>query len=188
MELDLNQLTEEQKSFVNKVLAIRAEFERSRERNAAMQWIFEYELSKPDFLIDHINFNWKKPFKEADVLHQNYVVARVSAEEIAKKFSCTKSTILKYVRLNNIPVREACVAINKNKNVRYGEKNRSRRRVHHEREREVIQKMVSLREKGYSYRKIAEVLDTMKVPTKTRKRKWQARVVQEILNRVVKTE
>jgi transcriptional regulator len=49
-------------------------------------------------------------------------------------------------------------------------------------------KMITLREKGYSYRKIAEILDTMQIPTKTHKRKWQARVVHGILNRVKVTQ
>jgi hypothetical protein len=40
--------------------------------------------------------------------------------------------------------------------------------MNQEREQEVIQKMTSLRAKGYPYHKIAEILDTMQIPTKTR--------------------
>jgi hypothetical protein len=41
--------------------------------------------------------------------------------------------------------------------------------------------MVELRGKGFSYWKIADILNAMKVPTKTRKGKWHARSVQQIL-------
>ncbi len=186
MELQMDQLTMEQRILVHKVLALQDEIKRGDEEFSALKYLIEHELSKPLTLVDRFEFNWQKPFKNAQLLHKNYVVDRLSAIEIAKKFSCSKSTFLKYLKLNNIPIREACVAIHKNRNVRYGEKNRSRRRMSHEREQEVIQKMVFLRDKGYSYRKIAEILDTMKIPTKTRKTKWQARVVQEILKRVSK--
>lgn len=41
--------------------------------------------------------------------------------------------------------------------------------------------MRELRDQGFSYWKIADVLNAMKVPTKTRGGKWLARTVQAIL-------
>lgn len=41
--------------------------------------------------------------------------------------------------------------------------------------------MRELRDKGFSYWKIADVLNAMKVPTKTRKGKWHARTHQAII-------
>lgn len=43
--------------------------------------------------------------------------------------------------------------------------------------------MIDMRRRGLSYRKIAELLTDMKVPTKTGKKKWHNNVVREILNR-----
>ena len=43
--------------------------------------------------------------------------------------------------------------------------------------------MQILREQGYSYWKIAEVLNTMKIPTKTRKAKWHPTTVMKILKK-----
>jgi hypothetical protein len=45
-----------------------------------------------------------------------------------------------------------------------------------------IKKMRRFRELGFSYWKIAEIFNEMKVPTKTGKGQWQARTVQRILN------
>lgn len=53
--------------------------------------------------------------------------------------------------------------------------------MEHQRELKAIEKMRKLREKGFSYWKIAEVLNAMKVPTKTHKGKWHARTVLSVL-------
>ncbi|TVQ80873.1 MAG: hypothetical protein EA369_01430 [Bradymonadales bacterium] len=45
---------------------------------------------------------------------------------------------------------------------------------------ETIEKMKELREKGYSYWKISEILNTLKVPPKTKKGRWHARTVQNV--------
>jgi hypothetical protein len=49
---------------------------------------------------------------------------------------------------------------------------------------ENIERMNRLREQGFSYWKIADILNSMGVPTKTRKGPWQARSVQQILERM----
>ena len=46
---------------------------------------------------------------------------------------------------------------------------------------ETIEHMVELRGKGFSYWKIAEILNSMGVPTKSRRAKWQAATVMKIL-------
>lgn len=51
----------------------------------------------------------------------------------------------------------------------------------HKREQEVITKVQDLRQRGFSYWKIAAILNAMKVPTKTRRGRWHARSVQMIL-------
>jgi hypothetical protein len=42
--------------------------------------------------------------------------------------------------------------------------------------------MVELRAKGFSYWKIADILNSIGVPTKTRKGKWQPRFVKTVLD------
>ena len=51
----------------------------------------------------------------------------------------------------------------------------------HKREQENIQKMKKLRGKGYSYWKIAEVFNSMKIPTKSRKGSWDPKSIYNIL-------
>ncbi|MGB0454999.1 MAG: recombinase family protein [Bacteriovoracaceae bacterium] len=41
--------------------------------------------------------------------------------------------------------------------------------------------MRELRDKGYSYGKIAEIFNSMKIPTKTKRGKWHSKSVYNIL-------
>lgn len=66
----------------------------------------------------------------------------------------------------------------------YGERVKKRNVIEHKRESEAIRKMIELRDKGYSYRKIAEILNTMKVPTKTGKGRWHGKTIHQILMRL----
>ena len=52
----------------------------------------------------------------------------------------------------------------------------------HKRELQNIQKMKEFRAKGYSYEKIANIFNTMKIPTKTRRGKWHRKTIHQILN------
>ena len=56
-----------------------------------------------------------------------------------------------------------------------------RKAVPNEQELLTIKKMRSLRDQGYSYWKIAEILTVMKIPTKTRRSGWKAATVMKIL-------
>ena len=65
----------------------------------------------------------------------------------------------------------------------YGERTKKGKPDKHGLELQNIEKMQKLREQGYSYWKIAEVLNTMKIPTKTRRAKWHPTTVMKILKK-----
>ncbi|MCX6126171.1 MAG: hypothetical protein NTV34_15675 [Proteobacteria bacterium] len=48
----------------------------------------------------------------------------------------------------------------------------------------MLLKMQNLRSQGFSYWKIADILNTMKVPTKTQRGRRHARSVQQMLDRL----
>ncbi len=51
----------------------------------------------------------------------------------------------------------------------------------HKRELETINKMENLKAEGFSYHKIADILNTMKVPTKNKGSRWHGTTVMKIL-------
>ena len=122
-------------------------------------------------------------YKNKFFLQQKYVEERLSCEEIATQIFSARTTILKYLKLHNIPIREVGSNTRRVRGLGYGQKVKARNLAEHQRESDAITKMKELREKGFSFWKIADVLNTMKVPTKTRKGRWHARTVQAILLR-----
>lgn len=130
---------------------------------------------------------YQEPFKDKSFLHQKYVVERLSIAEIAAEIFSAESTVHKYLRKFGIPIRKPGDIIRRKRALAYGRRIEDRRVVAHQRELEVIDKMRSLRDQGFSYWKIADVLNAMKVPTKTRKGKWHARSVQQILDSAGRT-
>jgi hypothetical protein len=121
------------------------------------------------------------PYKNKFFLQQKYVEERLSCEEIASQIFSARTTVLKYLKLHGIPLREVGTNQKRVRGLAYGMKVKERSLAQHKREREAILKMRELRDKGFSYWKIADVLNAMKVPTKTRKGRWYARTVQAIL-------
>ena len=120
-------------------------------------------------------------YKNKFFLQQKYVEERLSCEEIASQIFSARTTILKYLKAHGIPIRDVGSNVRRVRGLAYGKKIKIRNFAEHQRESDAISKMKELREKGFSYWKIADVLNTMKVPTKTRKGRWHARTIQAIL-------
>ena len=123
------------------------------------------------------------PYKSKSFLQQKYVVEGLSCGEIAAQIFSARTTVLKYLKLHGIPVRESGSNQKRKRGLAYGKKVESRHVVDHVRELENTKKMRELRDKGFSYWKIAEVFNTLKIPTKIRKGKWHAKTVHQILLR-----
>jgi hypothetical protein len=134
-------------------------------------------------LTEIVKFNWKPLYLEKSFLHQKYVVERLSCQEIADQIFSARSTVLKYLKHFDIPVRNTSDKTYKaGCGLSYGKRNVKGSEVEYKREMENIRRMRELREKGFSYHKIADVFNSMGVPTKTRKGKWSGKTVWQILN------
>lgn len=142
--------------------------------------------SVPSFLssevVDIFEFVHIPLFKDREFLYQKYVVERLSPEEIAAEISSCRTTVSKHLKVFKVPLRKADRTRSQ---LGYGETWRNRQIAFHKREQEIITKMRELRATGWSYWKIADVLNVWKIPTKTQRGKWHARSVQQILDREV---
>jgi hypothetical protein len=120
-------------------------------------------------------------FKNESFLRREYLENQRSTKEIAAQIFSARSTVAKYLKLYGIELRPEDVAHRLNKGqVAYGERRIKQREIEHKREIELIAKMQDLRGQGFSYHKIAAILNSMNVPTKNRKR-WHATTVMNIL-------
>jgi len=120
-------------------------------------------------------------FRSKSFLHKKYVIERLSIKQIAKEIVSSRTAVAKYLKEHGIPLRHDDPEHKYQSRLRYGRIMRSRQLAAHGRELETVKKMKELRSQGFSYWKIADVLNTMKVPTKKQKGRWHARTIQKIL-------
>ena len=121
------------------------------------------------------------PFKNKSFLHQKYVEEGLSCDEIAEQIFSARTTVLKYLRIHGIPIREVGSNQKRVRGLAFGQKIQGRITAGHQKELNAIVKMKELRDKGFSYWKIADIIIAMKIPTKNRRGKWHARTVLSIL-------
>ena len=140
---------------------------------------------RPSFyLVDIVSFIHTPLYKNKEFLHQKYIVEGLTCKEIASLTFSVRSTVLKYLKHFEIEVRPVGSNQNRKRGLAYGSKSQAKRIVDHKAEKEMIKRVQSLRDQGYSYQKIADILNTMKVPTKTRKGNWSRKQVWSILNEI----
>lgn len=129
-------------------------------------------------------------FMDGKLLMEMYVEKRLSTKEIASELKAARSTILKYLKIHCVPLRRSGVNIRKRPGfgLAYGKRIVNRQEIINKREQDAIAKMRDLRSQGFSYWKIADIFNTLRVPTKTGRGQWHARSIQQILDSNAKTE
>jgi hypothetical protein len=119
-------------------------------------------------------------FAEREFLEAEYVINQKSAKAIAKEYGCSHSTILKYLKEFGIPVRASSPRY-KQGQVSFGMEIVDGELRMQETEEAIIAKIQLLREQGFSYHRIASVLNTLGVQTKQKTSLWHATTVLKIL-------
>ncbi|RYZ91201.1 MAG: hypothetical protein EOP04_01385 [Proteobacteria bacterium] len=122
-------------------------------------------------------------FLSPEILKQKYVDENKSAEEVAAEIGCAVSTVLKHLRKAGVPTRMNGVNIRPKRHLAFGSKIVGREIEAHKREQEVL-KQIRERDQGLSYWKVARVLNTLKVRTKTGRGMWLARSVMAVLSNI----
>lgn len=122
-------------------------------------------------------YHW---FSDREFLVREYIQNEKSANQIAKEIGCSHSTLLKHLAKFGIPIRKTTPAGRRGQ-LGYGARLVRGKEVQNSREIDTITRMESLHRLGYSYGRISQILNSMKVPTKTRKAKWHPTTVMKIL-------
>jgi len=95
----------------------------------------------------------------------------------------SRATLIKWMDEFEIPRREVGSNKRRKRGLGYGQKVRKGENVEHKRELANIELMKELKSQGKSYREIADRLNELKVPTKTKKGRWHGKTVYQILQR-----
>ena len=121
------------------------------------------------------------------VLHQKYVVERLSIRQIAAKFASSKTAIRNALIASDIPLRERWKNPHRLHNLPFGKKLWRGRVIDYKREQEVINSILKMHGDRFSNTAIAHALTAMKSPTKKRRSKWHPEMVRQIVIRHVQT-
>lgn len=132
----------------------------------------------PAHLTDVIVLPPKKHMPEKSFLHQKYVVEGLSSKEIAAQISFSRATVTKYLNDYGIPLKK--ITRRKTGKMVYGYRQYGGRAVVLKKELKVIELIKSHKESGYSYQKIADILNNLKAPTKGGKGFWYSKVVRQV--------
>lgn len=118
--------------------------------------------------------------KQESFLRTKYEIEGLSPKEIADLTFSSRSTIVKYLEAFGIALRDEdrfCGTLP------FGKRWKQRQIVLNVREQSAIEKAKELRNQGLSFDKIASIMNTMGVRTKTGRTKWYAKTVRDIVIR-----
>lgn len=103
----------------------------------------------------------------------------MSIHAIAQRFGCSRCAIRNGLKVARIARRDSEVKAAGNPS--YGRKWRKGKMVSQPDEARVVRQIRKLRGQGLSFREIAEALNALGIPTKTKSSRWHGRTVQRVL-------
>lgn len=139
--------------------------------------------SPTTYLIDTIKISEPPRYSDKSLLHEKYVVEGLSAKSLADLLGCSTTTVKARLREFGLSKGGSGRAVHREK-LAYGKRMVGHQEISHKGELLVIETIKRMYcEEHLRPRSIASLLDTMKVPTKRRGKKWDHSVVIAILKR-----
>jgi len=126
--------------------------------------------------------NYFPIYRSEFFLRQKYVEEGLSITKIADLIFSARSTVVRNLEKYGIAIREEDHQA-RTGNTAFGQRWVNKKLILNNKEMEVVEKARALRSQGHSYQKIADILNAMKIPTKSRKSIWYAKTVRGILLR-----
>ncbi len=138
-------------------------------------------------VIDTIHLSPPKPTLSESFLKEKYLKEGLSSKEIAKLAFSSRATVTNYLNKYGIPLKK--VTRRTNGGHRFGFRKHGGRSIQKKKEQDVISKIGLYREAGYSYQRIADLLNDQNIQTKMKKGFWYSKVVRQIyLNTLIRTQ
>ncbi len=113
-------------------------------------------------------------------LQQKYLTEQLTINQIAGITLSSRSTVIKYLRAAQIPIRDEEHRIGRST---YGERRDNGRFMPNQKKLELMEKIRTLNSKGLNKQQIADLLQGLNLPTK-RGGKWSRKTVHTILKKM----
>ncbi|MEI7488005.1 MAG: recombinase family protein [Chryseobacterium sp.] len=136
-------------------------------------------------VIEILTLSSKKAILTESFLKQKYVVEGLSSGEIAAQTFSSRTTVTRHLKQCGIPLKT--FTRRETGKMVYGFRQYSGKAIGVKKEGEVIELIKSYRESGYSYIRIADILNKNKIQTKMKKGIWYSKVVRQIFLRAAST-
>jgi hypothetical protein len=134
----------------------------------------------PHTFTNSLDFSITRSYCDAFFLHQKYVVEGLTPAQIAAQTFSSKKTVLHWLRLQKIQVKPEDLA---GSQTPYGFRRVHGRLTLHAQEQKTISRMADLKKQGYTYREIANVMNSLKVSGRKASGKWYLKTIYQILRR-----
>lgn len=138
-------------------------------------------LSSNLYLTDFIEFKHTPLYRNRDVLHQKYVVEKLSIRQIAKEITSSKEAIRANLIRFGIPLREKSKPHGRPAQVPFGMRKVKGKLVAFKKELNVKEAVLEMRKQGMGLRVIARALSQLKIPTKEKGKAWHPQMVKRLL-------
>ncbi len=140
------------------------------------------ELSAPHlYITDIIEFGKLKPYQNKNLLHQKYVVEKLSIGCISEQFFCSRAAVRGGLEKFGIPFRNKANCKDRVEHLMFGKKLEKGKVVDDIVEMQVVKVILGFREKGMSLRQIYKFLTSTGVITKRGKSKWHPTMVNRVI-------
>jgi transposase-like protein len=140
-------------------------------------------VSATPYVVDITTISTPPQHEDPSFLHQKFIVERLSAAQIAREIGCCKTTVKKYLR--QYQIKKGLGNGRHHNKLALGEKFEKGRLKDHQQELRLVETLKKMHvEENLSTAAIAKILNSMKVPTKKRGKKWDHSVVRRILQRL----
>lgn len=140
------------------------------------------DFSSIQQVIDTIQLSPPKPTLSESFLKEKYLKEGLSSKEIARLTFSSRATVTNYLNRYGIPLKK--VTRRNNGGTVYGFRKYGGKSIVLKKEQDVMELIKLYRAQGYSYQKIADLLNDQKIGTKTKKGFWYSKVVRQIHLRV----
>lgn len=141
----------------------------------------EQQIFLQSELVDFISITPQKFLFTKNFLHQKYVVEGLSSSEIAAQTFSSRATVTKRLKEFNIPLKT--ITRRETGGQVYGYRRYLGMSIPVKKEQRVINQINSYRSRGYSYQRIADLLNKSGVKTKHDNGVWFSKVIRQIHRR-----
>lgn len=132
------------------------------------------------YFTNSLEFPIVRSYCDAFFLHQKYVVEGLTPAQIAAETFSSKKTVVSWLHRQKIPLKPEGKTLSQTP---YGFRRVHGRLLESPQEQKTISRLSDLQKQGFSYREMAEIMNSLKIPTRKLSGRWHIKTIHKVLTR-----